>query len=107
MVKHQTVNSSNLSEVAYDSQKKELLVVFKSGDPYIYEGVPRSLFDDLLNASSHGSFLNQRIKRSFAFRKLDVSAQEATRLFAASNSPSVTMIKIADLIRADCKVVNF
>lgn len=107
MVKHQAVNSSNLSEVAYDSQKLELLVIFKSGDAYIYEGVPKNTFDDLLRASSHGSFLNQHIKKHFEVRKLDVSAQEAIRLFTASNSPTVTMVRIADLIVGDCKVVNF
>jgi hypothetical protein len=107
MVKHQAVNSSNLSEVAYDSQKLELLVIFKSGDAYIYEGVPKNTFDDLLSASSHGSFLNARIKKSFAVRKLSMSAEEAIRLFTASNSQAVTMVKIADIIRGDCKVVNF
>lgn len=58
-------NSSQIASVAYNDNDKELFVVFKSNSEgiYSYKNVPRHMFDELLNASSVGSYFIQNIKK--------------------------------------------
>ena len=70
MVDFQYVDSRNLDQVAYDAEALELRVIFKkSGDCYIYSSVPQEIFEEFMNADSKGTFLNQRIKGTYDFRK--------------------------------------
>lgn len=49
------VNSTCLSDVSYDLNTKTLTVTFvKSGASYEYYGIPESVYEDLVNASSVG-----------------------------------------------------
>lgn len=61
------VDSSNIEAIGYEDG--ELHVQFISGGHYIYHGVPRQVFDDLMNAPSKGSFLNREIKNVYQFTK--------------------------------------
>ena len=51
------VESSMISAVAYNDAARELLVIFNSGQTYVYSNVPREVYDGLLRASSKGSYL--------------------------------------------------
>lgn len=53
------VDSSNIEAIGYDDDAQELHVQFLCSAYYIYSGVPRFVFDDLMNAASKGSFLNR------------------------------------------------
>lgn len=67
MIEKIYVDSSNIEAVGYDNE--QLHVWFTSGGYYIYSDVPRQIFDDLLNASSKGSFLNREVKGVYQFTK--------------------------------------
>jgi hypothetical protein len=63
------VDSSNIEAVGYDDDTQELHVQFFSSGYYIYNDVPRQIFDDLINAPSKGSFLNREVKGIYQFAK--------------------------------------
>ena len=63
------VESSNIESIGYLADAMELHVQFKNGTLYAYLSVPQEIFDELLLASSKGTFLNQRIKGVFGFEK--------------------------------------
>ena len=63
-----SVYSSNVESVGYDSEAKELVVTWKKGKRSIYAGVPEELAEQLSNAPSVGSMLNEEIKPYYAHR---------------------------------------
>ena len=69
MVEMTYVDSSNIEAVGYDDAAEELHVRFLTGATYVYHGVPRHIFDDLVAAPSKGSFLNREVKGVYAFAK--------------------------------------
>ena len=70
----QDVESSNVSSVAYDPESMTLAVRFISNagaSLYTYDGVGEKSYDELINASSIGRYLNQAIKGSYPYLKHD------------------------------------
>jgi KTSC domain-containing protein len=63
------VDSSNIEAIGYDDDKLELHVRFLAGGYYIYQDVPRQVFDGLMSAPSKGSFLNREVKGVYQFAK--------------------------------------
>lgn len=61
-MKRQAVDSSNLASVGYDPQTLE--IEFKHGGIYQYYNVPKSVYDGLMNASSHGQYFDRNIKKA-------------------------------------------
>jgi len=64
------VNSSNIQSIGYDVQSTTLEVEFTSGDVYQYFDVPDFLYQQFLNASSHGQFLNDNIRYNYRYQKI-------------------------------------
>lgn len=66
------VASSLIESVGYEGEAQRLYVKFHSGagPTYSYEGVPRELYDDLMNAASVGRFFLKQIKPNFTGEKL-------------------------------------
>ena len=64
------VNSSNIRSIGYDPQLTTLEVEFTSGDIYQYFNVPEYLYQQFLNASSHGQFLNDNIRYNYRYQKV-------------------------------------
>lgn len=64
------IRSSNLEAIGHDPDSQELQVQFKGGGVYAYDGVPKELFEELLNAKSVGSLFHAKIKDKFKFRRL-------------------------------------
>jgi hypothetical protein len=62
------VYSSNVSTVGYNEETQELFITWTRGKRSIYSGVPAQLADDVANAPSVGSILNQEIKPYYAHR---------------------------------------
>jgi hypothetical protein len=56
------VDSSMMTEVAYDKAARELVVVFTSGKSYVYDDVPPEVCRGLLKAASKGSYFLDVIK---------------------------------------------
>ncbi len=63
------VDSSNIEAIGYDDDTQELHVKFLSSGYYIYQGVPRQIFDEMMMAQSKGSFLNREVKGVYQFTK--------------------------------------
>jgi KTSC domain len=61
----QDLESSNLRRCSYDIETEVLQIQFVSGKTYSYQGVPASVYNGLLDASSAGQFFNQNIKNIY------------------------------------------
>jgi hypothetical protein len=65
------VSSSNLASVSYDPSTQLLEIEFLNGSIYQYSGVPSSIYDGLMAASSHGSYFDQHIKKAgYSYTKI-------------------------------------
>ncbi|MGN7820427.1 KTSC domain-containing protein [Chitinophaga sp. 22536] len=61
--------SSVIRAYSYDAQRAVLRIVFVSGAVYDYQAVPESVYQDMKNAFSKGTFFNQHIKDKFKFSR--------------------------------------
>ena len=59
-----------IDRIGFDDDAGTLSVTFKGSGKYIYEAVPRAIYDALAHASSAGTFFNERIKGRFACREV-------------------------------------
>jgi hypothetical protein len=64
------VTSSNIRSIGYEESSMILEVEFTSGEVYQYFNVPSSLFQQFLNTSSKGSFLNDFIAHNFRYQRI-------------------------------------
>jgi hypothetical protein len=64
------VESSAVARIGYDAEAEEAYVEYLGGGLYAYEGVPPGMFEELANAESKGTFVNETIKPRYPFRKL-------------------------------------
>lgn len=65
------VSSSNIESIGYDEDNKILEIGFKSGGIYQYKSVPKGIFQNLINASSHGKYFSAYIKDKYPTVKLN------------------------------------
>lgn len=68
-MERQTVNSSNISSIGYDEENEILEIEFKKGEIYQYFDVPYEVYDELMNAESHGKYLAANIKNVYKYEK--------------------------------------
>jgi len=66
----QSVSSSNIESIGHDSQTNTLEVAFLNGSVYQYSNVPANVYVGLMNASSHGTYLNAHIKGTYNYRQI-------------------------------------
>lgn len=64
------VDSSNIEQIGYVEEERELWVRFKSGDTYVYSNVPPATHEDIMSADSKGSYLNREIKPNYDCRRV-------------------------------------
>ncbi|OGX14377.1 MAG: hypothetical protein A2351_01965 [Omnitrophica bacterium RIFOXYB12_FULL_50_7] len=64
------VRSRDLALVGYDVATSILEVVFRAGGVYRYQGVPESVYHELMAASSIGTFFQKNIKTQYSFTKV-------------------------------------
>lgn len=70
-MERQHVGSSHLKAVGYDPATQTLEIEFLDGGLYQYSGVPESVYQGLMSASSHGQYFDQYIKKGgYPYRKL-------------------------------------
>jgi hypothetical protein len=72
------IESTTLASVAYDETRRLLQLEFCSQAVYVYFGVPASVHQALLSASSKGRYFNQTIRGRFPYRL--VRSWETTQL---------------------------
>jgi KTSC domain len=63
------IESSMMSFAHYDEVAAELHVVFSSGKAYVYYGVPRKVYDELMTASSAGGYFNSKVRNRYRYRR--------------------------------------
>ena len=64
------VNSSNIKSIGYDKSTATLEVEFTSDNVYQYFNVPEYLYQQFLQASSYGQFLNDHISYNYRYQKV-------------------------------------
>ena len=69
-MKRVTVSSSNLRSIGYDEENSVLEIEFKHGGIYQYLNVPNSIYNKLMNASSHGTYFAANIRNVYTTVKL-------------------------------------
>ena len=62
--------SSVVAAFKYDAAHEILRVTYVSGRVYDYRNVPEYVYNDMKEASSKGTFLNNVIKRNYQFKKV-------------------------------------
>lgn len=62
-MERQYVTSSNILSIGYDPANMILEVEFTTGAIYQYYDVPQSIYDGLMAADSHGTYLSAYIKK--------------------------------------------
>ena len=72
-----SVESTTLSSICYDSERRLLELEFASTSVYQYLDVPAALHAELLAADSKGRFFNQCIRGYFRYQRAEVSPMEA------------------------------
>jgi hypothetical protein len=64
----QSVNSSMIRAVGYNSETKEMEVVFTSGKIFVYSNVPEKIFDGLLTAKSKGQYMRAHVIAAYPYQ---------------------------------------
>jgi len=65
-----SVSSSNIRSIGYESESKILEIEFNSGSIYQYYKVPEEIYQNLMNAGSHGRYFRQNIKNTYAYTRI-------------------------------------
>ncbi|MNC76807.1 hypothetical protein D3C75_1286100 [compost metagenome] len=65
-----SVSSSNIASVGHDESSQILEVEFLNGSMYEYYDVPEHVYQELITASSVGSYFAQRVKNVYGFSRV-------------------------------------
>jgi hypothetical protein len=63
---HHFKDSSVLDMCLWDTEKNDLMVVFKSKAAWVYKKVPENVYDNFITAESSGKFFNENIRNAYA-----------------------------------------
>lgn len=64
------VDSSNIKDMIYDTDRKELAVTFQNNRKYLYSQVPIEMWNAIQNAGSKGKFFFEEIRMVFPFKEI-------------------------------------
>ena len=67
---NQMVLSTEIEWIGYERKKNMLQVEFIAGGIYQYDRVPESVYQDFLNADSHGQYFDVHIKGHYTYRRI-------------------------------------
>lgn len=67
----ETPSSSNIAQIEYDGEQRELQVTFTKGGVYKYKDVPTEVFNMISQAESVGSAFNTLVKNGgYSYEKV-------------------------------------
>ncbi len=66
----QPVASTNIASVGYDGPSETLEVEFSNGTVYQYYNVGADLYEQLMQSTSKGQFLNTYIKNAYPYSRV-------------------------------------
>lgn len=64
------VKSSNILSIGYDDDELILEIEFKNNAVYHYYDVPYNVYNNLMNASSHGKYLISNIQDNYKYKRI-------------------------------------
>lgn len=64
------VDSSVISKAEYCNQSDQMLITFKNGRIYMYDDVPRNVFDEMISAESVGRYFNSHVRNLYKFNEM-------------------------------------
>lgn len=64
------VASTNIASIGYDEPTQTLEVEFHGGAVYQYYNVPTAMYEQIMQQSSKGSFLNSYIKNAYPYSRV-------------------------------------
>ncbi|HAW57988.1 MAG TPA: KTSC domain-containing protein [Bacteroidales bacterium] len=64
------VASSNIQMVGYDESSETMRIQFTNGSVYEYKNIPLVVYNDFMQASSLGAYLNRNIRNSYPYEKI-------------------------------------
>ena len=67
---NQMVLSSEIEWIGYEQKRHMLQVEFIAGSIYQYDNVPQSVYQEFLDAPSHGRYFESQIKGRYSYRKV-------------------------------------
>lgn len=62
------LHSSLIDRIVFDEDAHTLAITFRNSRRYIYEGVPRAIYDAFGKAASAGRFFNECVRGRFPCR---------------------------------------
>ena len=62
--------STAIQAFHYQASARQLFVTFVTGREYVYENVPRGIYEGFRAAGSHGRFFNAHIRDHYDFREI-------------------------------------
>ena len=65
------VVSSNIESIGYDESSEQVFVRFLNGGTYAYKGVPKHEFENLLYATSLGSYIHRNYKNVYPYERVE------------------------------------
>lgn len=65
-----SVSSSNIASVGHDASSQTLEVEFLDGSIYEYYVVPEHVYQELISASSVGSYLARHVKKVYGYSRI-------------------------------------
>lgn len=69
-MKRQSVHSSNIASIGYDDNNKILEIEFQHGGIYQYLNVPFDVYEELMDANSHGTYFSANIRNNSLYRTI-------------------------------------
>ena len=63
------LDSTMIRRVAFDEEASRLSIWFRNSGRYIYDGVPRSIYEALCKAKSAGSVFNETVRGRYPGRR--------------------------------------
>lgn len=70
MLYEKETNSSCFSKIAYNDETNELVLTFANGRTYAYEGVGKTIFENICKAKSPGSTFNREVRGLFSYKQI-------------------------------------
>jgi len=67
-MERKTVKSSNLASIGYDEENNILEIEFNHGGIYQYLKVPLDVYEELMNAHSHGTYFSANIRTNTSYK---------------------------------------
>lgn len=96
--------SSNVQATAYDAKSELLYVAYRSDSQrtYQYQNVPQGVYDQLLIASSVGTFVANSVKPTFSFNKIEESIESIFGVQQPVGKSQTSGVSLVNVLRQLC-----